>query len=61
MISLSEDEWSLCEDYQQYITDKRIPPKEIQGRYMEVMTKIYCLTVTLGGDVGSDSHDDDEG
>jgi len=56
MISLTEDEWALCEYYQGYVKDKKIPPKEIQGRYMEVMTKIYVLS----GDVRSDGKDGDE-
>jgi len=55
MISLTEDEWALCE-YYQYVKDKKIPPKEVQGRYMEVMTKLYIL----GCDVRSDGKDGDE-
>jgi len=60
MISLSEDEWALCEEHQAYMKDKKTPPRSLHMRYMEVMTKLYCGMV-LSGDVCSDPKDDDEG
>jgi len=61
MISLSEDEWALCEEHQEYMADKKVPPLDLQERYMEVMTKMYVDLISRydsrkGHDCEEDEH-----
>ncbi len=57
MISLSPDEWALCEEYSDYVADKKIPPKRIREGYLELMMR---FDLPLSGYVRSDSHEGDE-
>ena len=57
MISLSEDEWALCEEYSDYITNKKVPPKPLREQYLKLMVK---FDLPLRGYHRSDGKECDE-
>lgn len=67
MISLSEDEWALCERYGEYMKANKKPPEDIQRAFNTIWGGIFShmscygrTMVLLACDKSSDSHESEE-